>query len=79
MGRVLRERIEMTGLLTWLTIFNLEPHQVPHFVLSQADKRQWMVRNQAHLTFGVEKIYSQETAGDVQWPTSNRVLQFLPG
>jgi len=60
--RVLRERIEMTGLLTWLTIFNLEPHQVPHFVLSEADKRQWM-----------------ETAGEVQWPTSNRVLQFLPG
>ena len=44
MARVLRERIEMTGLLTWLTIFNLEPDQVPHFVLSDADKRQWMVR-----------------------------------
>ena len=58
MGRVLRERIEMTGLLTWLTIFNLEPHQVPHFVLSQADKRQWMVRIQVHLTFGVVQIYS---------------------
>ena len=24
-------------------------------------------------------LHSQETAGDVQWPTSNRVLQFLPG
>ena len=45
MARVLRERIEMTGLLTWLTIFNLDPHQVPHFVLSEDDKRQWMVRN----------------------------------
>ena len=52
---MLRERIEMTGLLPWLIIFNLEPDQVPHFVLSDADKRQWMVRLriQIDLTFGL--------------------------
>ena len=67
----------MTGLLTWLTIFNLEPDQVPHFVLSDADKRQWMVRLLVWSRYHC--FHSQETAGDVQWPTSNRVLQFLPG
>ena len=75
--RVLRERIEMTGLLPWLIIFNLKPDQVPHFVLSDADKRQWMVRLriQIDLTFGLRAKYCAFIPNRRLQEMSNGLLQ----